>query len=111
MQKAFSQLRMPAFWLGLLAVSLSQAGCAHPVMVQPSVVVQARIGAPVYPSYPVYGQVYRGAPVYAASPVVVPAPVYVQPRVLLPVPGWTGRHGHDGHGYGRAWGHRHGWGH
>jgi hypothetical protein len=97
--------------LGLLGLGLAQVGCAHPVMVEPSVSVHSRIG-----HFPVYTRVgVHGPVVYAPPPRVIYAPpppprvVYV-PRVLTPVHGW-------GHGYERRWGfehkprHHHGFGH
>jgi hypothetical protein len=44
--------RRLAVW-GSLAMGLAQVGCAHPLVVEPQVVVSSRA---VYP--PVYGQVY-----------------------------------------------------
>jgi hypothetical protein len=80
--------------LGLLGLGLAQVGCAHPVVVQPSVSVHSRIG-----HLPVYTQVGVPGPViYAPPPRVIYAPpppprvVYV-PRVYAPVYGWG--HGHD----------------
>jgi hypothetical protein len=122
MKTLLSLLRTRAAgWLGLAALALSQAGCAHPVVMEPSVVVQGRIGGPVY------GSVVLGPTVYGPPPVVVgppplwlppPPPVVMAPRVLSPYPvypayppqayarPWRGeRHGH-GHGHG--WGRR-GW--
>ncbi len=96
--------------LGLLGLAFAQVGCAHPVVVEPSVTVHSRIG-----HYPVYAQVGVPGPViYAPPPRVVYAPpppprvVYVPrvyaprvyapgayvPRVYAPVQGWG--HGHDG---------------
>ena len=93
----------PALVLGVCALALTQAACAHPVVVEPSVVVQARLGGPVY------GSIY--APLYGPPPVVVapPPPVWLAPppTVVMPYgawvpPGhrhrhWHGRHqDHDG---------------
>jgi hypothetical protein len=104
-----------ALALGLLTLTLAQTGCAHPVLMEPSVVVQARVGGPVYgaPHMQVYGQFYGGS--YAPAPVVVsPASVWLPPPppvVMVPRPygpGWRGeRYGH-GHERGHGWGHR-GW--
>lgn len=92
--------------LGVCGLALMQAACAHPVMVEPSVVVQARLGGPVY------GSVY--APLYGPPPVVVapqpmwvgPPPLVVSPRAWVP-PGHRHHH-HRWHGQGldRGWGHR-----
>ncbi len=83
--------------LGLLGLGLAQVGCAHPVVVEPSVSVHSRIG-----HFPVYAQVgIPGSVIYAPAPRVIYAPpprvVYV-PRVVAPVHGW-------GHGHERRWGH------
>jgi hypothetical protein len=107
--------------LGLLGLGLTQVGCAHTVVVEPSVSVHSRIG-----HIPFYSQVGVSGPViYAPPPRVIYAPsppprvVYV-PRVYAPVYGWG--HGHDGRQrgherrynrhddreYGRGgWDHRH----
>ena len=95
--------------LGLLALGFAQVGCAHPVVVEPSVSVHSRMG-----HFPVYAQVGVPGPViYAPPPRVVDAPpppprvVYVPrvyaprvyapgayaPRVYAPVHGWG--HGHE----------------
>lgn len=109
-----------AVLLGLAGLALSQTGCAHPVVMEPSVVVRGRLGGPVY------GAVTYGPPpvVYSPAPVWLPPPppVVMAPRVVVPAypayapayanayarPGWRGayheRHEHRGHG----WGHR-GW--
>jgi hypothetical protein len=85
--------------LGLLGLGFAQVGCAHPVVVEPSVAVHSRIG-----HFPVYAQVGVPGPViYAPPPRVIYAPpppprvVYV-PRVVTPVYGL-------GHGHERRWGH------
>jgi hypothetical protein len=89
--------------LGLLGLGLAQVGCAHPVVVEPSVSVHSRIG-----HFPVYSQVGVPGPVmYAPSPRVIYAPpppprVVFVPRVAAPVHGWG--HGSDG----RQWGHERG---
>lgn len=76
---------------GLLGLGFVQVGCAHPVVVEPSVVVSSRIG-----HFPVYAQVGIPGPVIYAPPPP-PRVVYV-PRVVAPVYGW-------GHGHERRWGH------
>lgn len=88
---------------GALALGLTQAGCAHPVTVEPSVVISSRIG-----HAPVYTQIGIPAPVVVLPPprvVYAPPPrvVYVPP---VYEPGW-------GHSHGRPmWrGHRHSQGH
>ena len=91
--------------LGLLGLGFAQVGCAHPVVVEPSVSVHSRMG-----HFPVYAQVGVSGPVvYALPPRVIYAPpppprvVYVPrvyapgayaPRVYAPVHGWG--HGYDG---------------
>ncbi len=93
--------------LGIGGLAMLQAACAHPVVVEPAVVVQARVGGPVH------GSVYAG-PVYAPPPVVVappawwfaPPPVVVSPRHWGP-PGHRRHHGWHGHGREQGWG-RHG---
>ncbi len=84
---------------GLLGLGLAQVGCAHPVVVEPSVSVHSRIG-----HFPVYAQVgVPGQVIYAPPPRVIYAPpppprvVYV-PRVVGHAPAW-------GHGHERRWGH------
>ena len=115
--------------LALLGLGFVQVGCAHPVVVEPSVSVSSRIG-----HFPVYAQVgvpapmvvMPQAPVFYAPPpprvIYAPPPpprvVYV-PRVVTPGYGWG--HGHerrwghersyrhqkdDGYGRGGGWGHR-----
>jgi hypothetical protein len=77
-----------------LALGLAQVGCAHPVFVEPSVVVHSRVG-----QFPVHAQIgFPGPVIYAPPPRVIYAPpppprvVYV-PRVYAPAHVW--RHGHD----------------
>ena len=81
--------------LGLLGLGLAQVGCAHPVMVEPSVSVHSRIGhIPVYTQIGVPDPVIYGPPprvIYAPPPP--PRVVYV-PRVVAPAHGWE--HGHGG---------------
>ena len=111
MHSLVSFLRTRAvLWLGLMALGGTQAGCAHTVWAEPSVVVHARVGGPVY------GAVYGPAPVVVMpAPVWVPPPrVVVTPPVILPVPsynqdGWEGRRGYR-HGHKHGYGHRHGHG-
>ena len=92
--------------LGACGLTLTQVACAHPLVVEPSVVVQARIGGPVY------GSVY--APLYGAPPVVVaPAPVWMAPPppvVLAPSAWMPPVHRHHGHGHWHGQGLDHGWG-
>lgn len=89
--------------LGLLGLGLIQAGCAHPVYVEPSVSVHTRIG-----HLPVHAQVGLPGPViYAPPPRVIylppppPRVVYVPqvhvprvhiPRVHPPSHSWGDRH-------------------
>jgi len=55
MRTVLSLLRPRAVWLlGLAALGVAQAGCAQPVWIEPSVVLQARIGGPAYG--PMYGR-------------------------------------------------------
>jgi len=79
-----------------LVLGLTQVGCAHPVYVEPSVVVHSRLG-----HFPVHAQIgVPGQVIYAPPPRVIYAPpppprvVYV-PRVYAPVYGWGP--GYDGH--------------
>ncbi len=97
----------PAALLGVCGLALTQAACAHPVVVEPSVVVQARLGGPVY------GSIY--APLYGAPQVMIaqPAPVWVAPPppVVMPYgawvpPGHRHRHGHERHREHEGWGRR-----
>jgi hypothetical protein len=100
-----------ALCASVCGLALMQTACAHPMVVEPSVVVQGRIGGPVY------GSVYAG-PVYGPSPVLVapqplwvPAPTVVMPpRVVVPPVGYHGpRHPHwRGQGFNHGWGRR-GW--
>jgi hypothetical protein len=78
-----------------LLLGLAQAGCAHPVFVEPSVMVHSRFGL-----VEVHAQTGGSQVIHAPPPRVIylppppPLVVYV-PRVYAPVHGW--RHGHDGH--------------
>ncbi len=79
--------------LGLLGLGFVQVGCAHPVVVEPSVAVQSRIG-----HFPVYAQVGVPGPViYAPPPRVIYAPpppprVIYAPQVYGPAYGWGTRY-------------------
>jgi len=81
--------------LGLLGLGFVQVGCAHSVVVEPSVVIHSRVGhVPVYAQVGAPGQVVVLPPprvIYAPPPRVV----YV-PRVDAPVYGW-------GHGPLHGW--------
>jgi hypothetical protein len=86
--------------LGGLALGLSQVGCAHPLVVQPSVAVSSRIG-----HFPVYAQVGIPGPVVMVPPprvIYAPPPrvIYAPPVYYRAAPAW---------GYGpsprSAWGH------
>ena len=106
MQTVLSLLRSRAAWLLFLAgLGLTQAGCAHPVWVEPSVGVHAHMGGPVY------GSIH--APVYVPPPVMVsPPPVWAAPAPVRIAPRHWGPPGHHHHHRGRhGHGERHGWGH
>jgi hypothetical protein len=77
---------------GLLGLGFVQVGCAHPVVIEPAVVVSSRMG-----HYPVYAEVGVPGPVIYAPPPP-PRVIYV-PQVYGPVYGVG--HGHDR----RHWGH------
>jgi|GEM_PF-1729871 len=83
--------------LALLGLGLAQVGCAHPVVVEPSVSVHSHIGHfPVYTQIGIPGPVIYGPPprvIYAPAPRVIYAPP-PPPRVVNPVHGWG--HGHGG---------------
>lgn len=91
--------------LGLLGLGLAQVGCAHPLVVEPSVSVHSRIGhVPVYTQVGVPGSVYYAPPprVIYAPPRVIYAPpppprVVFVPRAHVP---W-------GHPPAQIWGHGH----
>lgn len=78
-----------------LVLGLTQAGCAHSVFVEPSVVVHSRVG-----HFPVHAQIgLPGHVIYAPPPRVIYAPppltrVVVVPYAFEPVVGRG--HGHDG---------------
>ena len=110
-------LTFNALWRRLLLASglglaLAQTACAHPVAVQPSVVISSQIG-----HAPVYAQIGIPAPMVMMPPprvVYAPPPrVFYAPPGHGPAPGWGHayghRHGHKGHGH--AEGGRHRWGH
>ncbi len=92
--------------LGVCALALTQAACAHPVVVEPSVVVQARLGGPVY------GSIY--APVYGPPPVVVSPHPHIWMAPVMPSRAWgypEPRHHHKHHKHQwRGQGLDHGWG-
>ena len=85
--------------LGFLELGLIQAGCAHPVFIEPSVVVHSRVG-----HFPVQAQIGVPGPVIYAPPprlIYVPPPpprIVYAPTVYRAPSGW---HGHD-----RRWGRR-----
>lgn len=103
MRSFLSFVRSRTVWLlGVCGLALAQTACAHSVAVEPSVVVQARLGGPVY------GSIY--APLYGAPQVVVAPPpaVWVTPqRVVMPYGAWVppGHRHHHHHGYGREYEH------
>ena len=91
--------------LGLLGLGLAQVGCAHPLVVEPSVSVHSRIGhVPVYTQVGVPASVHYAPPprVIYAPPGVIYAPpppprVVFVPRAHVP---W-------GHPPAQIWGHGH----
>ena len=113
----FSRLSRLTLGAGLMALGASLTACAHPVVVEPVVGVNARVGGAVVqysygiPSAPLWVQ----PPVMMPPPQVVvqapmyPYPIYSQPRWYGPG-GWGGwHHQHHGHERGRGWGEgRHG---
>ena len=81
-----------------LALGLMQVGCAHPVAVEPSVVISSRIGPA-----PVYAQIGMPPPMVVMPPprvVYAPPPVFYGPPVYQASPAW-------GWGRGHRWGHGH----
>lgn len=78
--------------LGLTVLGLTQTGCAHPVWVEPSVAIHARVGVPVHaPIYGPPGVLVAPSPVWIAPP----GAVVVSPRVFIPAQ--IGRpHGQEG---------------
>jgi hypothetical protein len=91
-----------ALLMGSLVLGLTQVGCAHPVFVEPSVVVHSRLG-----HFPVQTQIgMPGQVIYAPPPrvIYVPPPrVVYAPQIYRPAPVW--QHGHD-RGDGGRWGRR-----
>ena len=88
-----------AVLLGVCGLALTQAACAHPVVVEPSVAIHARLGGPVY------GSIY--APLYGSPPVVMaPQPIWgaPPPAVVVPSRGWM-PHGHHHKWHGHGWDH------
>lgn len=85
--------------VGVCVLGLAQMACAHPGPFEPAVLVQARIGGPVYG--PVGAPGY-GPPQVLISPLpmhAVPPPVvWGAPAVVVPVRPWV----HPGH-HGKAW--------
>ena len=84
--------------LGLLGLGLAQVGCAHPVTIEPSVVVHSRMG-----HAPVYAQIRVPGPVFVMPP---PRVIHV-PQVYGPFHGWE-RHTERRHGHRhdrRDWSH------
>ena len=96
-----------------LAVGFVQAGCAHPVVMEPSVAISTQLG-----SAPVYAQIGFPTPMVLMPPprvMYAPPPVVYAPPVYQASPAWgwgRGHHpwgaeyrgGHHGHG-----GREHGW--
>lgn len=73
---------------GLLGLGVVQTGCAHPVVVEPQVVVHASVG---------YPRAY--APLVVMPRVLVaPPPVLYAPPIYRPAPWW----GHQDHGYSES---------
>ena len=78
-----------------LLLGLAQAGCAHPVFVEPSVMVHSRFGL-----VEVHAQTGGSQVIHAPPPRVIylppppPLVVYVPP-IYRPAPAW--HHGHNGH--------------
>lgn len=99
-KRRFNNWSHKALLMCSLVLGLTQVGCAHPIVVEPSVVVHSRMGH---------------APVYAQERVPVSVWVMPQPRVIYvpqvygPAHGWKGQgaqrhaHRHDGRdgGYDR----------
>lgn len=89
-----------ALLLGSLVLGLAQVGCAHPVVMEPSVVFSSQIGhAQVYGQMGVPGAVIYGQPQVIYTPPPPPRVIYAPP-VYRPLPVW-----------GHAPEYRHGWGH
>jgi hypothetical protein len=86
--------------LGLLGAAFTQVGCAHPVVVEPSVAFSTHIG-----HASVYGQVGVPGPViYAPAPARLYAPHVPFPRVIYGPPVYRVAPGWQGHGHGPRWG-------
>jgi hypothetical protein len=101
-----SSFSRPLALLGLLGLALMQVGCAHPLVVEPSVSVHSRIGhAPVYGHVGVPGPVYYGPPRVIYAPPPPPRVIYV-PRVHVPRV-----HVPHGHPPAQIWGPGHDRGH
>ena len=101
-----SSFSRPLALLGLLGLALVQVGCAHPLVVEPSVSVHSRIGhAPVYGHVGVPGPVYYGPPRVIYAPPPPPRVIYV-PRVHVPRV-----HVPHGHPPAQIWGPGHDRGH
>lgn len=84
--------------LGLLGLGAVQTGCAHPVVMEPSVSFSTQIGhAPVYAQVGLPGTVIYGPPRVIYAPPPPPRVIYA-PQVYRPAPAWA--YGHDRH-----WGH------
>lgn len=87
-----------AYLLGLLGAAFAQTGCAHPVMVEPSVVIHSRIGHPQVYAHPAPSVVYypqvmvRPAPMYAPQmmPIYKPPSIQQHHGHALPRPVWGG---------------------
>ena len=78
--------------LGLLGLGLMQGGCAHPVVVEPSVTVHSRIGhVPVYTQVGVPGRVNYAPPRVIYAPAPPPRMVFV-PRAHPPAQIWDNGH-------------------
>ena len=93
----FKTTARKAMLLGALALGLAQVGCAHPVVMEPSVVISSRIG-----QAPIYAQVGIPAPVMVMPP---PRVIYAPPQVVYAPPmHWSAPAWGRGHDHGRRWG-------
>lgn len=107
--------------LGACALAMTQAACAHPTALGPSVTLYAHGGGPVYgavhvPLYPpihapVYPQVPMAPPVLLSPPpirVVPVPPMWAPPPRVVPVRPWVypAPHPPSWGGPVRGWGHR-----
>ena len=109
----WNPVRIARWSLGscLLALGASLTACAHPVVMEPVVGMNAHMGGAVVQ----YGYGLPPAPLMVRPPmvmhppqVVVPAPVYPYPVYRQPH-GYGHHHGHPGYARGRGWGEgRHG---